>query len=336
MRGQPAANSCAINAKCELWCWGSNEYGQLGGAKGPPSAAPLHVPWPTPVKLAAGGFDFMCAIGDDGLVRCIGRADCAQTGQGKSNAPDPSAKLVPLPTKAVAIDANMGEVCAALDDGSMWCWGGADCAINGAQLPARAATPMIVIPLSGDKVVDVALGTGRVCVTRSSGKVACAGGFDLLYDEDVLADDAEEYASGDYHQCQVRPGGTVQCRGANASGQVGDGTQQDQPDWQTVVTAGNVPLASATRASAGFRGSCAVAAGGLLCWGDPGTQGTTWWTAQPVDLAGHKAKDVRVLWGHTCVLLDDDSVACAGSNYDLESGHQGSGDWTFHPIPIPQ
>jgi hypothetical protein len=227
VRGQMAGNSCAINAKCELWCWGGDAYRQLGDMNNTPSASAVHVPWPTPVKSAAGGFDFVCAIGDDGAVRCIGRSDCAQTGHGKTNVPALSAGLVSLPTKAVAIDANAGEVCAALDDGSLWCWGGSDCVINGAQLAARSPTPMNAVAASGDKIVDVALGTGRVCATRASGKVTCAGSFDGLFGEDALAAGALEYVSGDYHQCQVRPGGAIRCRGGNGSGQVGNGTAQN-------------------------------------------------------------------------------------------------------------
>ena len=122
--------ACAI-AAASVWCWGSNGNGEIGqslllGAGFAP--VPLQVPITdpsatTPVLLVAGGY-FACASFDDGRLWCWGDDSAQQLAT-----PSTSGQLAPVelsgPGQAapVALTAGQSHMCAALADGSLWCWG---------------------------------------------------------------------------------------------------------------------------------------------------------------------------------------------------------------------
>lgn len=65
--------TCAVTAKKELWCWGSNAYGQLGdGTKGTLVLTPVHVALPGPVVSARASYNDTCALLETGQVYCWG------------------------------------------------------------------------------------------------------------------------------------------------------------------------------------------------------------------------------------------------------------------------
>jgi alpha-tubulin suppressor-like RCC1 family protein len=75
-----------------VYCWGSNDQGQLGNGTTTDSAEPVPVQGLLgPVTALAAGFDFTCAIANQRIV-CWGNNDHGQLGNG-STADSP----VPLP-----------------------------------------------------------------------------------------------------------------------------------------------------------------------------------------------------------------------------------------------
>ncbi|MDF1506012.1 Ig-like domain-containing protein, partial [Roseisolibacter sp. H3M3-2] len=83
--------ACAVTLAGEVWCWGANDWGQLGDAAPPgrPSGTPTRVrlPWPARDVAVAGRGDargaHACAIAADRLaVACWGRNDAGQLGNG--------------------------------------------------------------------------------------------------------------------------------------------------------------------------------------------------------------------------------------------------------------
>jgi alpha-tubulin suppressor-like RCC1 family protein len=84
-------HACALDPAGQAWCWGSNEWGQLG-ANLPPSAVlssptPQQVQFPsgvTPVtfRAIAAGRSHTCAIGTDNHIYCWGQLDLGQLGIG--------------------------------------------------------------------------------------------------------------------------------------------------------------------------------------------------------------------------------------------------------------
>jgi alpha-tubulin suppressor-like RCC1 family protein len=84
-------HSCALNQADELWCWGSNETGQLGnGSTSNVSSPPVEVAridggW----RSVAAGALRMCAVTQLGALFCWGGGQYLNGEYRASNVPDP-------------------------------------------------------------------------------------------------------------------------------------------------------------------------------------------------------------------------------------------------------
>ena len=117
--------SCARITGGTAWCWGDNQYGQLGRGSTSPasSAAPTAVAGTGTVSvLSAGGFH-ACAVTGVGALRCWGRNDKGQLGVGStSDAYTPAAVTVAGGTVS-DVAAGALHTCAVLNTGTVQCWG---------------------------------------------------------------------------------------------------------------------------------------------------------------------------------------------------------------------
>lgn len=201
---------CAIIAdtgpgESGLKCWGSNDYCELGigtglgGLANDPSTTGNGLPWIDIGKTAAGatrravaaagGFQFICVLGDDGAVACWGDNWSGQLGIGKASAPRScrpeetgGANLVPLPAPAVALGARGqsagggAHVCALLATRQVTCWGENDAGQLGTGDTVPLMTPSAALAF-GDRFVPdrLALGADHSCATSGDGAVRCWG-----------------------------------------------------------------------------------------------------------------------------------------------------------------
>jgi alpha-tubulin suppressor-like RCC1 family protein len=96
------ASTCALLSDHTVWCWGDNAYGELGSGSSVPgfSARPAQVPGlANIVQIAAGpGGWTVCALLQEGSVRCWGANDADQLGVDTSgdSGPDQSPHPVPI------------------------------------------------------------------------------------------------------------------------------------------------------------------------------------------------------------------------------------------------
>jgi hypothetical protein len=78
----PHPFACAVTAKHDLWCWGSNEFGQLGdGTKGTIALAPVKIALPGPVVSVRTNRLDTCALLESGQVYCWGNLTGSPTPQ---------------------------------------------------------------------------------------------------------------------------------------------------------------------------------------------------------------------------------------------------------------
>jgi alpha-tubulin suppressor-like RCC1 family protein len=133
---------CALLNDGTVKCWGRNTGGRLGqghtnrigdqdGEMGDNLAAVDLGTGKTATAIAAGS-GYVCAILNDGTLRCWGENDLGQLGQGHANflGDDPgemgdNLAAVDLGTgkTATAISAGYSHICALLNDSSVKCWG---------------------------------------------------------------------------------------------------------------------------------------------------------------------------------------------------------------------
>ena len=140
-------------------------------------------------------------------------------------------------------------------------------------------------------------------------------------------------ATGGSHSCAIVAGGRVKCWGANAYGQLGDGTTVSR-----TTPVGVVGLATPVAAIAlGENHSCALSTtGGITCWGSNYQgqlgDGTTVNRSIPVAVAGLSSGVTAIATGrlHTCALSGYQRMLCWGNN---SSGQLGDGTFTSRSSP---
>jgi len=301
------SSTCAIYSDQTLRCWGANDMTQLGDGTVTASSVPVLVNFAdgaVPIEVAVGG-EHACAIIDDGSVRCWGRNDVGQVGtgtfciygsladgcNGNFGVSSPSTVLLPTGLNATSISAGASHTCALLEDGSIYCWGSNSDSQIGDGSSDDIATPAAVILPSGRYAVRIGMG----------------GSF----------------------SCAVLDNSSAVCWGANAFGQLGDGSTEDMPIPSFVeLPAGR----SVVAINGGGSHTCALLdAGDVACWGrnthgqlgDGTTIGKIY--PQVVTLpAGRTAVSVGVGDLHSCALLDDGVISCWGSNQNGLIGGGGA------------
>lgn len=135
------AHSCALDDVGAVWCWGDDEFGQVGQrSAGVMTIVPRQVARLGAVSMIASGADHICAVESEGPVRCWGRNDEFQTAH-----PNPvSLGQMGHVGLSGARQLSLGEShsCALMPDG-VFCWGASDASqlgrpgTNNSLLPQR-------------------------------------------------------------------------------------------------------------------------------------------------------------------------------------------------------
>ena len=134
-------------------------------------------------------------------------------------------------------------------------------------------------------------------------------------------------AAGAYHTCALLPGGTVYCWGANAHGELGNGTLTSSPvlvPAQVPGLSGVVALASGGDPTLNRGFTCALLSDSTVqCWGANGYgqlgNGMTTDSPSPTSTGLSGVTQITAGATHACALLSDGSMRCwgQGTNYEL-------------------
>ena len=346
--------TCAV-ASGKMKCWGTNSSGQLGygdttnrgsaaGAMGDNLAFLDLGTGRTVASLPTSGTSasFMCAILDNGAVKCWGDNSAGELGQGTttsigatSGQMGDSLPAIDLGTGRTAVAIAMGKLhaCAILDDTTVKCWGGGvtsygQLGYGDTIARGNAAGEM------GDKLPAVSLGTGRRALTLSLGS---------------------------YHSCAILDDHSVKCWGFNNDGELGYGDTTGRGcdtfnygpgagysggcggmgDSLAAIDLGTGRTAAGLSVSG--RHSCVVLDdGGAKCWGTGGAQlgqGTSTTIGTTSGQMGDNLPEISLGSGRTakaiyatgfndyftCAILDNGGVKCWGSN---DKGQLGQGTTT--------
>ena len=153
---------CARDNKDGLWCWGENDFGQLGpNIPAGDSTVPQAMDAFGLVRTAAAGDDFTCAISHDGTTRCLGEDTASQLGNGTFDF-TPDSGLAPPHTMATSVSnlpaasriaAGTAHTCVILArscpdaPGAVMCWGSNDSGqlgngtVNATKVPVAVLSP---------------------------------------------------------------------------------------------------------------------------------------------------------------------------------------------------
>jgi len=118
-------HSCAIDGAGAVWCWGSNDSGQLGDGTTLASPSAVRVAGLPAVTEIAVGVDHSCAVDATGAVWCWGSNRSGQLGDDTWPLRATPAIVGGLPP-VVEIRARSSFTCARAADGRVLCWGSAE------------------------------------------------------------------------------------------------------------------------------------------------------------------------------------------------------------------
>jgi len=146
--GLATQHTCAIDAVGAAYCWGSNNFGQIGnGTVGGTQLRPIPVrglPVGSTVAQIGGGNGHTCALLGSGEVWCWGSAIFGQIGV-MMRSPSPVPVRVGLPGAATQLTVGQEHACAVLASGDLACWGANSSGQLGDGTVIANAMPRVVV-----------------------------------------------------------------------------------------------------------------------------------------------------------------------------------------------
>jgi hypothetical protein len=293
-------------------CWGYDGLGVIGvpgtSCNGGVPCTLTPTPLITGATAFSTGFSSTCAF-VSGAVKCLGDPIYGEIGttvgpdscSGYMNncAQSPVTVTSSLLTNVTALSAGLDHsICALTQGGSVVCWGDdtdGQIGPNGGASMCNGGSPCSPTPatVAGvNNATAVSVGNGFACALVQSGAVECWGNNadgELGHAETNSCEfntfpcsatplavtgltGATAIAAGNSFACALVQGGTVECWGANFSGELGNasvtGTCQG---GSTVCTTSPVAVTGVTNAvaiAAGGQFACALLqSGDVKCWG---------------------------------------------------------------------
>jgi alpha-tubulin suppressor-like RCC1 family protein len=293
-----ADHTCARKVDGTLWCWGSNQSGQVGDGTSADRSIPTQIAaLGTSVVGVSAGANFTCAWKTDRTLWCWGDNSTGQLGLGlPSDIQNRPMQVVALGPTVSSATAGGSHACATRTDGTLWCWGANGSAQVDPSMETRYAPAAVNL-------------TGLGAVASAS-------------------------AGGD-HTCALMSEGGVLCWGANGYGQAGNGGPAAQNMRTPMYIQGlDGPVRTVV---AGDQRTCALRADSTLwCWGyTPIDQFRGDAVNFPVQVTalGSAVADVAVASAksHVCARRSDDTIWCWGINW---AGQLGDGSTTDSASPV--
>ncbi len=332
--------ACAVRPDASAWCWGRNDFGQLGNGTTTRSNVPVRPQGlPAAADISTNG-STTCAVGTDHSLWCWGLDYTGQLGIGST-----AKRLVPTRVAGsgwTSVSNSWFHTCAVKTDGSLWCWGANSSGQLGDGTTIQRTSPVRVG--TGNTWTGVAAGGWHTCATQRDGSLWCWGdnafgqlgtGSTQAARTPVRVGSGTTWVSVSAnwtHTCALQSTGQASCWGHNGDGQLGDGTQGDRISPTPV--AGGLRF---TDVSAGSSFSCGVTTDGEgWCWGlntfgqlGDGSRSTRT-TPTPLSLPDRVAT-VAAGWVHSCAVRTDAATTCWGSNQD---GQLGDGSYADALTPV--
>jgi alpha-tubulin suppressor-like RCC1 family protein len=165
--------TCAVTSPGDVFCWGTIDYWSSSPEFKTAVTVPTKVPGLAAVASVSVGTNHTCAV-VSGLVKCWGRNDDGQLGDGTFADSATPVTVSGLAANAIAVAAGNRETCALLASGAVACWGAVITDGDGSHSVADSATPVIVTGLAGSPT-SLSIGQYSVSAVLPTGGVACWG-----------------------------------------------------------------------------------------------------------------------------------------------------------------
>lgn len=346
------AHTCGIAKSGATYCWGSNQYGQIGDGKRTGQQDPNRYPTPVLndpqfVSLALGN-QFSCGLTQQGQAYCWGYNYDGQIGNGTSTGENYAPTAVKTDQTFESIVAAYYHVCALNGDGDAYCWGNSSAGqVGDGRSWNRQNIAMVPTKVVGGHTFNQLVAAYDFsCGRDGSGEVYCWGGVDLIATPDTIyrrpalvsqGKTFDHLVGGGSHVC-----GPIQeaawCWGDNRQGQLGDSTWTRRKT-PTAVTGGLKFFQLVT----GPVHTCGVTPEGkAYCWGEDNVgelgTGTRAYANQGSPFPSAVAGDLpftQIVAGatHTCALEVGGRAFCWGDNRQSQVG-QSRTKYNYVNVPL--
>ena len=278
-----SAHTCALTTTGQAYCWGWNEYGQLGNNSTTNSRIPVAVQMPASVSFQSitAGYAHTCALTTTGQAYCWGTNGYGQLGNGSTTKSSiPAAVQMPASVSFQSITANGNHTCALTAEGKAYCWGWNEYGQLGNNSTTKSSIPAAVqMPAGVARFQSIAAGGLHTCALTTTGQAYCWG----LNVDGQLGNNSttgsripvavqmpagvsfQPITAGVAHTCALTTTGQAYCWGLNVDGQLGNNSTTGSRIPVAVQMPAGVSFQSIT---AGGEHACALTnKGKAYCWG---------------------------------------------------------------------
>jgi alpha-tubulin suppressor-like RCC1 family protein len=259
-------HSCAITAAHQLYCWGSNDAGQLGDGTTTGRNVAGIVAGSLAFARVAAGAGHTCALTVNGEAYCWGLNLWGEVGDG-SRAMRLSPVRVAPDLHFVDVFAGGETTCALTSNGNVYCWGIMVGTSASAPyfLPAQVSADVQFksLNLSEYAVCGLALDDTPYCLRATATSDGVSGGPGIVWRPQPGPSGFTSFAGGVLSDCGLDASLLATCFGNNDYGQLGDGDTNPR-DGLAPVSGHLAYLALYS----GYDWTCGTtAAAQTFCWG---------------------------------------------------------------------
>lgn len=323
-------HACGVQQDGSLWCWGANDYGQLGIDAREDQLLPVRSGADSQWSRVVAGARHTCGMKQDGSLWCVGRNELGQLGTGASAFSVAPQRVL---GDVVEVATSSALACAVLTNGQTWCWG--KFAENDETLPLSSPSTTPVVHYAQSRAPVLIDDTRQlrhlfrvregICGVAADGALWCWGNGIALTTVEAFAPrriadaaDWERAVVRGTTACTIRADVEIWCAG----GAVTETFTPSAPDWR-LFAVGASPW---RELSSGINHICALnAVNEVWCWGSNNSL-----QIGSVDVADFAPAPTKItsdrLWRavsagshHSCAIALDNTLWCWGANADGQS-----------------
>lgn len=351
-------HSCAIDESGVAYCWGLNDYGQLGDGTPVNRSTPTRVSGTLRFRRITTGGRLTCAVTTDNVPYCWGFGTYGTLGNGTK-----AHRMEPTPVSGghlfAEISTGQDTACGVTTAGAVYCWGSNQLQQlgvgTGVQMetctdplnPNFPAFDCSLVPLQvtgGLSFASIAVGFAHVCALTLTASELYCWGVAWPYGGQGTAgtgrDPSPVRVAPTYTftkivatvgiTCGIVAPSSAYCWGSGSNGELGNGT-----DDAYQATPGLVPGIAAVDIDAGGVTCAVVTDGRAFCWGFNAYgavgDGTTTDRLTPTAVSsGLTFTTVQASIYHSCGRVTNGQVHCWGYNAE---GQLGVGDISSRLTP---
>lgn len=261
----PAAGfTCGITTTNAAYCWGWNQFGQLGDGTTTQRTKPVPVAGGHSFTAIAAGATHACGL-SEGAAYCWGYNYYGNLGDGTT-----TDHMTPVAVQGgisfSSLSLGEGVSCGLSTDGQVYCWGANFRGQLGDQTTIDRHVPTLASGGARFQLISTSM-DARTCGLTMAGTVTCWGKTDEFPpNERVFA----SMSAGGSAVCGLDADGWASCWGNDSAGQLGDDKSTLDPSHPVAVHGG----VRFTQISTGALHTCGITAVGAgYCWGEAGTIG---------------------------------------------------------------